>query len=83
MDSNYMVLPGNRTSKRPVTGLLPPELLRLPGTRCVVSPRVMGPFIVMVGKVVGDVMRFLFLYVEIFIPYACAFWIVFGGTAER
>ncbi|CAL8297716.1 unnamed protein product [Merluccius merluccius] len=41
--------------------------------------RVMGPFIVMLGEVVGDVMRFLFLYVEIFIPYACAFWIIFGG----
>ncbi|KAG7248758.1 hypothetical protein CRUP_015915, partial [Coryphaenoides rupestris] len=41
--------------------------------------RVMGPFIVMLGEVVGDVMRFLFLYVEIVIPYACAFWIIFGG----
>ncbi|XP_030234543.1 transient receptor potential cation channel subfamily A member 1 isoform X1 [Gadus morhua] len=41
--------------------------------------KVMGPFIVMLGEVVGDVMRFLFLYVEIFIPYACAFWIIFGG----
>ncbi|XP_029109927.1 transient receptor potential channel pyrexia-like, partial [Scleropages formosus] len=41
--------------------------------------RVMGPFIVMLGKIVGDVLRFLFLYIEIFIPYACAFWIIFGG----
>ncbi|CAK6981687.1 transient receptor potential channel pyrexia [Scomber scombrus] len=41
--------------------------------------RLMGPFIVMLGKIVGDVMRFLFLYAEIFIPYACAFWIIFGG----
>lgn len=39
----------------------------------------MGPFIVMLGKIVGDVMRFLFLYAEIFIPYACSFWIMFGG----
>ncbi|XP_028846032.1 transient receptor potential channel pyrexia [Denticeps clupeoides] len=43
--------------------------------------RVMGPFIVMLGKIVGDVLRFLFLYAEIYIPYACAFWIIFGGTA--
>ncbi|XP_036403165.1 transient receptor potential channel pyrexia-like [Megalops cyprinoides] len=43
--------------------------------------RVMGPFIVMLGKIVGDVLRFLFLYIEIYIPYACAFWIIFGGTA--
>lgn len=42
--------------------------------------RVMGPFIVMLGNIVGDVMRFLFLYAEIFIPYACAFWIIFGGS---
>ncbi|XP_067091805.1 transient receptor potential channel pyrexia [Osmerus mordax] len=44
--------------------------------------RVMGPFIVMLGKIVGDVLRFLFLYAEIFIPYACAFWIIFGGLAS-
>ncbi|KAJ0059269.1 hypothetical protein NL108_012686, partial [Boleophthalmus pectinirostris] len=42
--------------------------------------RLMGPFIVMLGKVAADVMRFLFLYVEIFIPYACSFWIIFGGA---
>ncbi|CAL9689441.1 unnamed protein product [Knipowitschia caucasica] len=41
--------------------------------------RLMGPFIVMLGNVAGDVMRFLFLYLEIFIPYACSFWIIFGG----
>uniref|UniRef100_A0A3B3UQB0 Si:ch73-193i2.2 n=1 Tax=Poecilia latipinna TaxID=48699 RepID=A0A3B3UQB0_9TELE len=42
--------------------------------------RLMGPFIVMLGNIVGDVMHFLFLYAEIFIPYACSFWIIFGGT---
>ncbi|KAI5108268.1 polycystin-2-like, partial [Silurus meridionalis] len=42
--------------------------------------RVMGPFIVMLGKIVGDVLRFLFLYAEIYVPYACAFWIIFGGS---
>ncbi|KAK3554778.1 hypothetical protein QTP70_033475 [Hemibagrus guttatus] len=41
--------------------------------------KVMGPFIVMLGKIVGDVLRFLFLYAEIYVPYACAFWILFGG----
>ncbi|TDH01685.1 hypothetical protein EPR50_G00182890 [Perca flavescens] len=44
--------------------------------------RLMGPFIVMLGNIVGDVMRFLFLYAEIFIPYACSFWIIFGGSAS-
>uniref|UniRef100_A0A4W6E0C8 Si:ch73-193i2.2 n=1 Tax=Lates calcarifer TaxID=8187 RepID=A0A4W6E0C8_LATCA len=40
--------------------------------------RLMGPFIVMLGNIVGDVMCFLFLYAEIFVPYACSFWIIFG-----
>ncbi|KAM4599270.1 uncharacterized protein V3H82_003282 [Fundulus diaphanus] len=44
--------------------------------------RLMGPFIVMLGNIVGDVMRFLFLYAEIFIPYACSFWIIFGGSSS-
>ncbi|XP_050981141.1 transient receptor potential cation channel subfamily A member 1 [Labeo rohita] len=44
--------------------------------------RAMGPFIVMLGNIAGDVLRFLFLYIEIYIPYACAFWIIFGGLAE-
>uniref|UniRef100_A0A3B4WBW7 Transient receptor potential cation channel subfamily V member 5-like n=1 Tax=Seriola lalandi dorsalis TaxID=1841481 RepID=A0A3B4WBW7_SERLL len=42
--------------------------------------RLMGPFIVMLGSIVGDVLRFLFLYAEIFVPYACSFWIIFGGV---
>ncbi|XP_023263394.1 transient receptor potential cation channel subfamily V member 5-like [Seriola lalandi dorsalis] len=44
--------------------------------------RLMGPFIVMLGSIVGDVLRFLFLYAEIFVPYACSFWIIFGGSSS-
>ncbi|XP_035519365.1 transient receptor potential cation channel subfamily A member 1-like [Morone saxatilis] len=44
--------------------------------------RSMGPFIVMLGNIVGDVMCFLFLYCEIFVPYACSFWIMFGGSSS-
>ncbi|XP_041645596.1 transient receptor potential cation channel subfamily A member 1 [Cheilinus undulatus] len=44
--------------------------------------RLMGPFIVMLGNIIGDVMCFLFLYAEIFIPYACSFWIIFGGSSS-
>ncbi|XP_018518295.1 transient receptor potential cation channel subfamily A member 1 [Lates calcarifer] len=44
--------------------------------------RLMGPFIVMLGNIVGDVMCFLFLYAEIFVPYACSFWIIFGGSSS-
>ncbi|XP_040210884.1 transient receptor potential cation channel subfamily V member 6-like [Rana temporaria] len=45
--------------------------------------RLLGPFIVMLGKIVNDVLKFLFLYGEFYIPYACAFWIIFGGLVEN
>lgn len=40
--------------------------------------RTLGPFVVMLGKITYDVLRFLFLYFEFYIPYACAFWMIFG-----
>lgn len=39
----------------------------------------LGPFIVMIGHIIKDTLIFGFLYVEFFIPYVCAFWIIFGG----
>ncbi|XP_069813214.1 transient receptor potential channel pyrexia-like isoform X2 [Dendropsophus ebraccatus] len=45
--------------------------------------RLLGPFIVMLGKIVTDVLKFLFLYGEFYIPYACAFWIIFGGLVAN
>ncbi|XP_044150997.1 LOW QUALITY PROTEIN: transient receptor potential channel pyrexia-like [Bufo gargarizans] len=45
--------------------------------------RLLGPFIVMLGKIVTDVLKFLFLYGEFYIPYACAFWIIFGGKVHN
>ncbi|XP_072007308.1 uncharacterized protein [Engystomops pustulosus] len=45
--------------------------------------RLLGPFIVMLGKIVTDVLKFLFLYGEFYIPYACAFWIIFGGQVSN
>ncbi|XP_070555880.1 transient receptor potential cation channel subfamily V member 3-like isoform X2 [Ptychodera flava] len=44
--------------------------------------RALGPFIVMLGKIVMDVVRFLYLYLEFWIPYCCAFWMIFGVTGE-
>ncbi|XP_076824501.1 uncharacterized protein LOC143470328 isoform X2 [Clavelina lepadiformis] len=41
--------------------------------------RFLGPFIVMLGKIVWDIIRFLYLYLEFYIPYACAFWMIFGN----
>ncbi|XP_053322428.1 transient receptor potential cation channel subfamily A member 1-like [Spea bombifrons] len=45
--------------------------------------RLLGPFIVMLGKIITDVLKFLFLYGEFYIPYACAFWIIFGGKVDN
>lgn len=42
----------------------------------------LGPFITMLGHVVTDTMKFGFLFFEFFIPYVCAFWILFGGKPE-
>ncbi|XP_033645157.1 uncharacterized protein LOC117304686 isoform X3 [Asterias rubens] len=39
-----------------------------------------GPFIVMLGHILGDVFKFGFLYLEFYIPYACAFWMIFGNN---
>ena len=38
-----------------------------------------GPFIIMLGYVVVETMKFLILFMLIYIPYCCAFWMVFGG----
>lgn len=40
----------------------------------------LGPFIVMIGHIIDDTLKFGFLYFEIYVPYVCAFWIVFGGS---
>ncbi|XP_072017913.1 LOW QUALITY PROTEIN: uncharacterized protein [Amphiura filiformis] len=45
--------------------------------------RALGPFIVMLGNIAIDLARFAFLYVEFYIPYACAFWMIFGGTTVQ
>ena len=38
----------------------------------------LGPFITMLGHVMVSTFQFTFLFFEIFIPYCCAFWILFG-----
>lgn len=40
----------------------------------------LGPFIVMIGHIIDDTLKFGFLYFDIYLPYVCAFWIVFGGS---
>ena len=42
--------------------------------------KALGPFITLLGHVVEDTLKFAFLYFEFFIPYCCAFWIIFGGA---
>ena len=45
----------------------------------------LGPFISLLGHVVDDTIKFGFLFFEFFIPYTCAFWMLFGGkeNAEK
>ncbi|XP_051879492.1 transient receptor potential channel pyrexia-like [Pristis pectinata] len=45
--------------------------------------RALGPFIVMLGKIIVDLLKFLFLYGEFYIPFACSFWIMFGGLVPN
>ncbi|XP_052264627.1 transient receptor potential cation channel subfamily A member 1-like isoform X2 [Dreissena polymorpha] len=40
----------------------------------------LGPFVVMLGAMIKDLVKFAFLYFEFYIPYLCAFWMIFGGT---
>nr|KAG5703897.1 hypothetical protein BaRGS_008156 [Batillaria attramentaria] len=40
----------------------------------------LGPFIVMLGHMMKDCARFLFLYMEFYIPFMAVFWMLFGGT---
>ncbi|PAA62796.1 hypothetical protein BOX15_Mlig002827g4 [Macrostomum lignano] len=38
-----------------------------------------GPFIVMLGMIAGDLLKFFLLYLEFLIPFACVFWTILGG----
>ena len=40
--------------------------------------RALGPFVVMLEHVLFDSMRFGFLFLEFYIPYGVAFWVIFG-----
>ena len=44
------------------------------------SFQALGPFITMLGHVIDATVKFGFLFFEIFIPYCCAFWIIFGAV---
>ena len=34
----------------------------------------------MLGHILQDTLKFLFLYLEFFVPFIIAFWIIFGGS---
>ena len=38
-----------------------------------------GPFIVMLTHIVEDLLKFLFLYIQVLTSFSFAFWILFGG----
>ena len=50
--------------------------------RCLRSHKVIGPFIAILGECVTAVTRFAFLFFEFYIPFTCAFWVIFGGNRK-
>ncbi|XP_072105122.1 uncharacterized protein [Mobula birostris] len=44
--------------------------------------RFIGPFVIMIGKVIPLIFKFLFLYVQIFIPFGFGYFLIFGGSKE-
>lgn len=42
-----------------------------------------GPFVVIVGSVIDDITKWIFLISVIVIPFTCAFWITFGATSSN
>ncbi|XP_028405944.1 uncharacterized protein LOC114528490 [Dendronephthya gigantea] len=42
-----------------------------------------GPFIVIFGSVVGDIVKWGFFNIIICIPFACAFWMTFGNVSTK
>ncbi|CAH1253679.1 TRPA1 [Branchiostoma lanceolatum] len=42
--------------------------------------KAIGPFIVILSHMFYDILRFCYLYLEFYIPFACAFWMLFGGA---
>lgn len=41
-----------------------------------------GPFVVMLGHIIEDTSKWLFVILMFYIPYAAAFWIMFGPRAQ-
>lgn len=42
-----------------------------------------GPFVIMLGYVARDTMKFLVLFLMFFIPYCCAFWMIFRVDVSK
>ena len=40
-----------------------------------------GPFVVMLAHMVGDILKWGFLFLVFYIPYSAAFWMIFGGIS--
>ncbi|EDO47677.1 predicted protein, partial [Nematostella vectensis] len=42
-----------------------------------------GPFVVMLDPIIKESAKWLFLFAMFFIPYAAAFWMIFGGQSDH
>eukprot|EP00111_Clytia_hemisphaerica_P001930 TCONS_00005430-protein len=49
---------------------------------CFHYSQTVGAFVAMLGECVVAVARFGFLFLEFFIPFTCAFWVLFGGNRK-
>jgi len=50
---------------------------------CFHYSQTVGAFVAMLGEIVMAVARFGFLFAEFFIPFTCAFWVLFGGKRSK
>ncbi|GCB74429.1 hypothetical protein scyTo_0003519 [Scyliorhinus torazame] len=46
------------------------------------SQRFFGPFLAMVSSIIPIIFKFLFIYIQFFLPFAFAYYVVFGGLEQ-
>ncbi|OWF47267.1 uncharacterized protein LOC110454575 isoform X2 [Mizuhopecten yessoensis] len=54
-------------------------LLWLRLAKCARSFKQLGPLIVILGNMIEDFILFACLYLQFYLPYVCAYWMIFGG----
>ena len=42
-----------------------------------------GPFVALFSHMLGDILKWVFLFLVFFIPYTACFWMIFGGYSTN